>query len=963
MLYALSEKDGLTDNVVNCFFQDSQGIMWMGTNSGLNSFDGSVVTRFVAGNKEDDLPSDAVNDIHEDDQHRLWIATGNGLACYEPSKNKFSSWHYKGDDADTYNRFYSLAISGHTILLATERSLVLFNYDTHQFSIKKNNNGNDYDNRITKIFTDTKKQYWLGTYNGLWKYEDNAGSFSNCSNPANDADFDGLVTDIFEDHAGRIWFGNWSKGLKRWNGDTHSVESYLHYPGGNTNVTTITEQRNTDGNWSLWLSNNLGWLDEKTNRFIPFSLNNGAADLPYVCNRLFCDRNNLLWISTNRGIRIYNPAKQFFKTTILSNYVPLTSQGISLFPLDGKFLLGGEGSSSLMLFADSVSLIRNYSSKISPAGAVMNMQRGPGGDFWICTSNGLLHFDAALNNRKLYMHGESGSIPKNFLNTVLVRRNGDVWVMPWRKGAWLLNKDDKFSRVMTAANDTLMPEANIAKAVEDKLGNIWLADYTGGLYKYEQQTGKVINVFERRRLSNLYIVGDTLWTVSSADVLCVDIRSGKTGIFPLPTGRNKYEYDFIPDEKGYLWIATKSGLLAFNMANHRFRVFTEEDGLFANQMDVSFTKLSNGDLLFAGGTYATVFSPAIVLAENPPAPLLFRTATAGKIMKSLNDNRIDLAWNESNLSLNWALLNFSNPLGNQYFCKLDGVDADWQQTGNHGQVNYNSLAPGTYLFRYKAASSDGMMTEEKNIRIVVHPPFWKTGWFITLAVLIAAGLFFLVVRYVSQRNLKERLLRLEKEQAVEKERNRISRDMHDELGSGLTRIAILSEVIKKQKEKDPGEHIDRISETARDLVDNLDEMVWALNPKNDSLDKLIAYIAEYTNQYLDGTGIQPMIELPEQIGEAYISEEKRRNVFLTVKEFLNNSVKHSGAKNILLRLTQHEKQVQLLLKDDGRGFEKEAAGNMGNGLRNMQQRIADIGGKALISSSSAGTSLTIEWTL
>jgi hypothetical protein len=345
----------------------------------------------------------------------------------------------------------------------------------------------------------------------------------------------------------------------------------------------------------------------------------------------------------------------------------------------------------------------------------------------------------------------------------------------------------------------------------------------------------------------------------------------------------------------------------------------------------------------AGAREVTLFSPSIVFRDKTKPKLLFTSALYNDREKTLNNERVVYAWDEKDIQLNWALLNYSNPLRNMYYYKLDELDKDWHFVGNKGTVTFNSLEPGKYVFRYKASTADGIMSEEKIIRLIVSPPFWKNWWFIFATTVIILFLFYNVVRYISQRNLKERVLKLEKEQAIEKERNRISRDMHDELGSGLTKIAILTEVIKTQP--DNNTHINKISETARGLVDNLDEMVWALNPRNDSLDKLIAYIAEYAGEYFENTSINCLVNLPPQITNQFIGEEKRRNIFMIVKEFLNNTLKHSKAQNLTIHFTQ-----------------STGVSSTGNGLGNMLQRIKDSGGVADLSSGSEGTHLKMTFT-
>lgn len=959
VLYSLSENDGLSDNRINCFWQDSRGVMWMGSNYGLNSFDGSIVVQYHHNSQPGTIASDVVNDIKEDEKQTLWIATGSGLSAFDINTKKISNYYY-GNNNEVLNRYYSLAIINSHILLATEEGLEIFDRGSKKFFLYKNPAGESGNNRITKIFIDSKQRIWLCTYNGLWQFSMANKNFTCYNWPGNDALFDGLVNDILEDHNGQIWFGCWSKGLKKIDPVTKKVESFLRYGGSSTNIISITEQKR-QGGFVLWVNSNLSRIDTAAKTFVSLLQNDNNKNMLGTAWRIYCDRQNLLWISTSDGVKIYNPARQYFTTSILSDYVPLTSQGISLFPLQNKFLLGAEGGTALLLFNDSLKQLQNLSKAVSRGAAVMNIQQDSYKNYWLCTSGGLIMLDSALNQKKVFAHkdNDSTSIPKNFINTILFKKNKEIWVMPWRKGIWKIDAaTGSFSRV-TNFKSNLLPDANISKVLEDKNGNCWITDYSGGLFKYTTATGIVENIIPTHRFTNEYISGNKLWTVASSEIFSVDIETGKINSVLLPAGKNKYEYDFIIDNNNCLWIATKSGLLFFSPQTKIFQQYTNSDGLYNNDADITFAKLSNGNIIMAAGTYITSFSSSIAQLNNNKVSLLFTGAVADGSEKNLTDGQVDISFNVKNITLSWALLNYSNAQGNLYYYRLSSVNNNWQFAGNHGTAVFNSLEPGTYTFYFKAATSDGEMSLEKSITLVIHPPFWKTWWFRILAILGLSLLFFRVVLYISQRNLKEKVMQLEKEQAVEKERNRISRDMHDELGSGLTKIAILTEVIKTNQASN--EHIEKISETARGLVDNLDEMVWALNPKNDSLDKLAAYIAEYTNQYLDNTGINSIIELPDEITPLHISEEKRRNIFMVVKEFLNNTVKYSGANTVHVNLQQYSNSFSFLIKDDGNGFNLDDVNDMGNGLKFMQQRIADVGGVAQLSSSAQGTMLKIEF--
>jgi signal transduction histidine kinase len=216
----------------------------------------------------------------------------------------------------------------------------------------------------------------------------------------------------------------------------------------------------------------------------------------------------------------------------------------------------------------------------------------------------------------------------------------------------------------------------------------------------------------------------------------------------------------------------------------------------------------------------------------------------------------------------------------------------------------------------------------------------------------------MAIRYVLQRNLKERILYLEKEKAVEQERNRIARDMHDDLGSGLTKIAVLSEVTKAQIGNPAAAttYLDVISTASRELVDNLQGIIWVLNPKNDSVESLALYLKEFAESFFEHTPIALHFDYNENIGRLSLSEEKRRNIFLVVKECCNNILKHAGCTSVSIKIGLLNNFLKVEISDNGKGFEPSGIGLFSNGLQNMKNRIQQINGDfQLISGTGQGT--------
>jgi signal transduction histidine kinase len=284
-------------------------------------------------------------------------------------------------------------------------------------------------------------------------------------------------------------------------------------------------------------------------------------------------------------------------------------------------------------------------------------------------------------------------------------------------------------------------------------------------------------------------------------------------------------------------------------------------------------------------------------------------------------------------------------------------------------VVYNYLPPGTYAFRVTAANNDGVWNPEaRNVTLVVLPFFWQTVWFRTLAALLLAAVSGTIAWYVSRRRLQQRVERLERERAVERERTRIANDMHDELGAQLTRITMLSESARRQA-ADParvGERLSQIYETARDVTKAMDEIVWTVNPGHDTLESLVTYLEKYTVDFLGTAGVACRIDAPFETTSWTPNAEVRHNLFLCVKEALTNVVRHSPATMVVLTIRADNREFSVQVADNGRGLPADGPGNEtspraggGNGLANLHARMRRLGGSCeIVSAPGAGCSVT-----
>jgi signal transduction histidine kinase len=294
-------------------------------------------------------------------------------------------------------------------------------------------------------------------------------------------------------------------------------------------------------------------------------------------------------------------------------------------------------------------------------------------------------------------------------------------------------------------------------------------------------------------------------------------------------------------------------------------------------------------------------------------------------------------------------LSLSAPESVRFRYKLEGLDERWIEAGLERVASYSMLPAGSYRFNVTACNNSGIWNQQvASLSFHVLPFFWQTWWF-RLALL--AGLvvsLVAIVRYVSFRRLRRRLQILEQETAVQKDRARIAKDLHDDLGANLSQIAMLSELAQTDYEK-PAQargHIDQIFRTARTVTRSLDEIVWAVNPRNDSLDRFAAHLCTFAPEYLRAAGISCRLDVPLELPSTPLPSNVRHHLYLAFKEALHNVVKHAGATEVWLRLTLGEREVALVIEDNGRGFQSGNETSAGeDGLANLRQRMTEIGGR------------------
>ena len=377
-------------------------------------------------------------------------------------------------------------------------------------------------------------------------------------------------------------------------------------------------------------------------------------------------------------------------------------------------------------------------------------------------------------------------------------------------------------------------------------------------------------------------------------------------------------------------------------------------------------KTADGRLWFPTSKGLVAVNPLDVEVNHLPPPVVIeevrvddRPVTGG----ALSSSPLKIPPGRHRFEFQYTGLSFVDPEKVQFRYRLDGFETDWVNAAGRRTVNYNYIPPGNYSFQVIACNNDGIWNETgASIPFGVLPFFWQTLWFQILAWIVIVAASGGLVWFDTRRRMRRKLERLEWQRAVEHERARIAHDIHDDLGSHLTRISMLSESACGELDhpERAATDLNQISDTARELTRAMDEIVWAVNPRHDTLEGLASYLEKFAQDLLATAGIRCRLDLPLQFPEWRLTAELRHNLFLAFKEALHNAVKHSAASEVHIRLVPKTAAFELAVEDNGRGFAPGTVGRpsvdpgrlaSGNGLENMTRRLAEIHGHCDIQSA------------
>lgn len=967
------KEQGLPQSPVRALVQTHDGYLWVGSDDGLARFDG---LRFVTFGIQEGIKDGPVCALFEDSHGALWIGSpDSGLSCWQ--NNQITTFTMRdGLPAKSITALAEDAAG--RLWVGTDAGLILWkNGQLSPLNAAETFKGQ----RITALFKDRQGRMWVGVKS--------AGVFQFVNNkfvPLMGDSMEELLKDshcLLMDQIGRMWIGAGEDFVLYHDGDRwhrYRIPRNL----AKSHVSTLAEE--SDG--TVWAgSAGGGLLQFKEDKFFAIPAGSGLAG--NLIESLLTDREGRLWVGTDAGLNRLR-RKSLFTLSQREGLGFGAAQDLAEVtpgviwvgkPNDGLYRWNGKSFSRL-----SAAGLSPHDSQITTLLVTRD------GFCWVATTNSLLLYKdpiAAADEVKVIKSAKPNII------SLAEDRKGALWMGTREGKIWQLHEDKWLAQTNFSQTNA------ITAIVPDTDGSMWVGTDGNGLYRLKNGSFHHLDKSEGLLsdvIRTLYLDGQgTLW-IGTGDEGLSRWHNGRIDNFTPREGLpEKNISQILEDDAGRLWLGSSRGIACVN--KHRLdelaagqipavypQLFGRAEGMLSEECTGGFypagLKTKSGLLWFSTLKGVVVVDPRVqpattlmpntvleeVLVDGVPDPMLHvsspktarRSGQPGNGVSQLETLRITPG--KHRVEFRYTGLSFDAPELIRFRYRLEGLDTDWVEAGTRRTAFYSYLPPGDYRFRVAACNSDGVWNEnESGLELTVLRHFWQTWWFITWAGLSLMVSVVGTVRIVEKRKLHRRLKRLEQERVLERERTRIAQDLHDEMGAKLCRISFLSEHARRGElpPEELQDQITSISDASREVLHSLDEIVWAVNPQNDTLEHAASYIGQYAQEYFQMTGIQCELDIPTQLPAYPLSSQMRHHLFLATHEALTNILKHSGATRAKISMISGNATFEISIADNGKGFNSSAieskpespATASGNGLNNMCQRLADIGGRCRIESA------------
>ncbi len=703
----------------------------------------------------------------------------------------------------------------------------------------------------------------------------------------------------------------------------------------------------------------------------------------FTVNSIYEDRLDNIWFSFNRrSVYKFNKQQNSFiwYRYIENNPNSLSSTSVHMVQVDksGNIWFGTVGLDRYDPVTDKFKHFP-YNTN-NPQGLssnyVTSISEDKYGFYWIGTDNGLNRFNPKTEVFKHIFESpeDTFGLRSNIINEVLVRQSGDLWVASAQSGLQLYDiEENRFYYFDLDTNS--VEDEEITGIYEDQSGTLWCNTFAYGCfalkvrdYKIESIKHYIHDPNNRNSLSSNLVediirprIIDTnaVWIATNIGLNRLDLNTGAFTHFYFEDGLpSNFILKVLEDNDGNIWCACANDIAVYNIKTGKISSYSGGDGMpftgFGSRPQ-NACKTADGQLIFSGGSGSLGFYPG-QLKENlivPPIRL-----TEFKIFHESNNldtsiqfiKEINLSYNQNIFSFEFSALDFTNAEKNQYAYKLEGLYDDWIYIGNERVASFTNIEPGKYIFRVKGSNNHGVWNETgASVLLIITPPWWATFWFRTLMIITILALGYSIYRY-----------RINKVREMERLRVQIASDLHDDIGSTLTKIAVHSEIIQTTTEKvKVSTSSKKIGTMSREIITTLSDVVWSIDSRNDTVGDLIDRMRDFLETVFPAGSIHIDFQTKGLHFDQKITQVLRQNVYLIFKEAVNNAAKHSGADEVKILMINGNGKFKMEIIDNGAGIKVDERHDKHHGIENMEMRAKRIGGELTINNIDKGTSVLL----
>jgi signal transduction histidine kinase/ligand-binding sensor domain-containing protein len=1097
---SITELNGLSDNRVTCFKKDREGFMWIGTENGLNRYDGHEFIIYRPGQPKNVLSYEHINDIEQDAQGCMWIATWNGLNILNPANDSLTVFSPDLDSIrqketniasalvwdtfiDQHQRVW-LALDGRDLCLYDQQKDEFIYFPWRAYVEKQSPYKSNYKS-IQKIVRKSEDELWLGTTFGLYSFNSRTQKFSYYGGDTG-TDFVSIYVDTLQS---KIYFAQ--KELYCYDSTQKALAKIR---------VANTEQftKNTKGSILLPAARGVWIVDKSLRIAYPFSTDSkNLFSLHHDKVSCVYYSENLLWLGSSGGVQVYNLQSDLFPfIEVFPDTLQLDAGNVYSVLEDEdehQYYISSYTQNSLIIMntqtrtREAVRSIQNKTIKNCTKIYKDSKKR-----IWVLSEHAIFYKDN--HSKQFVVFDKINPKTRYSFMDMIEDEEGNFWFVSLNAGVFYFQPKLNSFRLLTHEADDLFVSRPTGIAADTLHHMIWISDYGFGVFRYDLRKKKFF-----------FYGTDTSDPKSMRSTLVTDVTVDKNGHAWFATttgGASKYSagcdcfmnysmnnglpenslHSIFANASGSIWLTSEKGITRMDTLGRILHQYDVSEGLPHHSFSTPISTNAKGELLIGVKNGFIKFHPDSLQLRARPFPVVFTSIKQGE---KRYEDKLENEFNyfENEFTFTFSALTYQRTKDVVYVTKLEGYETDWKNLGNNHSAHYTNIQAGTYTFSVKAFDyTHQQSTNVASFTFIVHPPFWKRTWFITLIIsMVVTGVALIirrllkklrtqqiitgvatdlyeqrslegVFRIVSQSCIKKlnfstchivqtmseenndeltelvKFLRTIKKATIirsgqtahylfppnsnrtvsclavpvfvegkilaviysehakrnffntwqlktveemagicsvkmgryfaeENIRSKVARDLHDDIGSTLSSINIMSQLAIREQ-GNGSQHLNKIAENSLKMMENMSDIVWSINPKNDSLEQVVFKMKEFAAEILEPKNIEYAFNIENDIQALKLDVEKRKNIFLIFKEAVNNAAKYSDGTKLTVSLAVRRSSLLLSVEDNGKGFEFQGK-TSGNGLKNMEDRAHSMNGK-MVQTSRPGTGTVIQ---